>query len=112
MQNPKQLIKRFVLSFPVEIEAPSFIARRSLQSESLISERLTKSQIHFICHIGTEDDRDFFVPRMGGAQIMRSVERANFAFADDRHPIAKLFDFRQIVRSQEDRRPILAVARE
>src|SRR2546421_9231557 len=47
---------------------------------------------------------DFFIPRMGGPQIMRSVERANFAFTDDRHAIAKLFDFRQIVRSQEDRR--------
>ena len=112
MQNIKHFIKRFVLSFPGKIEAPSFIARRSLQSERLVSERLTKRQIHIICHIGTEDDRDFFIPRMGGPQIMRSVERANFAFTDDRHAIAKLFDFRQIVRSQEDRRAIDAVARE
>src|SRR5439155_24209609 len=97
MQDTQHFIKCLVLSFPGKLEEPSLIVRRALQCERLVSERLPKSQVHTICHIRTEDDRDFFVPRMCGSQIMRSVERANLAFTDDRHAIAKLFDFSQIV---------------
>src|SRR3989442_1218188 len=83
MQDTQHFIKCLVLSFPGKLEEPSLIVRRALQCERLVSEGLQKSQFHLFCQMGTEDVRDFFVPRMCGSQIMRSVERANLAFPDN-----------------------------